>query len=248
MNSLNFGSLTGPRLSLGAGMRMRPKGMPRMSMGMGRGMGMPSMGGLGVMRLASGGLAEGGNPSMSWLAVRDGMRAMPRHIMPDYMLARMADGGGVDDVMSQMRRRHGVGGAFRGIDGDAPMRTMLENDPMSWWNEDVPRERDLYKALGARSPGMSMSPGVGNDITQSAIDKVHGPGAMRMLLESLLGDNPSSASLAFSKGWVPGPRLGGLSMMLSSGDAGAASDETRPRDFEGYGKYQPFRALKESIR
>lgn len=108
MNSLSFGSMTTPAggLGLGVGMRMRPKGMPRISTGARRGMGMPK-GGLSLLKFATGGYAAGGPTSMTAISDHDAMLGMPGRTIPDYLLARMDDGGAVFDhpIVRAARRR-----------------------------------------------------------------------------------------------------------------------------------------------
>lgn len=200
------------------------------------------------LRFASGGYASGGHPDMSWLTIRDALRTMPNRAVPDYLLAGFAEGGNIDEILRAHRRRHGVGGGFSGLDRDAPMRTMLHNDPISHWDSEIPRQYDLWKWRRPRR-GVEMDPDFANEITQNAIDTVHGPGLPRRIVEGLLGDSPGSVALGFpGKGWLPSPRMSGIGSMLYSGDAGAASDEMLPRDYEGYDRWQPFRRVTEAVR
>lgn len=102
---MNFGSMVTPTSGVGMGMKMRTAmRLPRIGLGANiprpSGSRLPSVGGLGAMKLAAGGLAEGGHPSMSWLSIRDSLHSMPRHTVPDYLLARMAGGGSPEDYLN----------------------------------------------------------------------------------------------------------------------------------------------------
>lgn len=69
------------------------------------------VGGLGMMRLAS-----GGHIPMGAIAVNDAMHGMPGMIMPDYMMNRLADGG-MPDPYAMRRAAYPM---HRGISANAP--------------------------------------------------------------------------------------------------------------------------------
>lgn len=195
-----------------------------------RGSGVPSLGGLALMKMADGGMVQ--HPSMTYLNARDSMHGMPRMALPDYMLARMAGGGGVDALIEQIRRRHGRLGASRGLDiSSTPVRSMLEHDPNSWWDSGVPSRAALFRALNARN-SLEMDPRSANELTQRAIDSVHGT-PWRDAIESTLGGSPSDVL-----SWSMRRPLMGAAGAMYAGEAGAP--ETRPRPYESHGRWQPF--------
>lgn len=254
MSSRSFNPMTTPQSSspMGVGMRMRAPGMPRSKPMTKRGMGVPSLGGLNLLKLASGGYID--NPSMGQISVRNAMRGTPGLSLFEYLSERMADGG-VPEIVRHMRLRHGQPNYRGSLDvGRHAQRTMLENDPMSWWDRDFERRRGEFEAgrsFDRGQPGMYMEPDLVNEKTQGTIDSVQGPGLPRQALEFLLGDSPTTAVLGAQlryKGLIPTPRINGLAALLYSGDAGATSDEMVPRDYEGYGRWQPFRRQLGRIR
>lgn len=208
MNSMNFGSLTTPMgmgRSMGMGMRM-PRMKPR------------GLGGLGMMRMASGGLASGGHPSMGWLAVRDTLRSMPNHTVPDYMLARMASGGEVDygirgraDPLDYPRRA-----LSRQSEDLDRARYELDQRPVS----PPPRGGEVPRWIGeGPDPAFSHRARIDQtlaDLDRGKIDEEEGysfdPSDIPMSLSGARG----LAGLL-----LPGPVMGGLSALVHSGDAGA---------------------------
>lgn len=242
MNSLNFGSLTTPQ---GLGMRSTRSMMPRM-IPRNKGLGVPSLGGLGVLRLAAGGYAEGGHPSMGWLAVRDAMRSMPRHVVPDYMLARMAGGGSPED--------YGIAGPANPL--DYPRRALSRQV------DDLDMLRYELAQRPVRGNVDRWTPSVAQHSPQAQFTQM---GRINQSMDELMAqrarENPEEGysfdpsdipmSLSFARGLPglvsPGPVGGGLAALLRSSEAHAPSmhDERLaqtfdPRVIAAARRYSPF--------
>lgn len=217
MRSSNFGSLTG-LMGLGKmGMGTRV-GMPRMKPG--KGLGVPSMGGLGVMRLARGGLADGGNPSMTYISSRDALHGMPMHTIPDYLMARLADGGAVDyglrgrpDPFGYPKRA-----LSRQVDDLDLARMELEQRPTRGQPRDAWRPGDAQ-----RSPQLEFSQRgrIDQDLEQLMAQRgMENPEESGSIDPSDIALGASGARGAAGL-LLPGPAMGGLAAMLYSGEAGA---------------------------
>lgn len=224
MNSMNFGSITGPQSSLGMGTRMslRPKGMPRMTLG--KGLGVPSMGGLGVLKFADGGYASTNHPSMSYLAIEDSLHGMPQHLVPDYMMARMAEGG---TPWPSTERADSF---------DYPKRALINQiDDLDRLRYELARRPVRQRRGSSRVAPINQMPWLHfnhRDRIDASLEQIM---AEQERMQPERDDfDPASIPMGLSgarglAGLVaPGPAMGGLSAMLHSGDAQAPEMQQRP--------------------
>lgn len=211
------------RRALGASMRMRPAGMPRLSgPRMSIGASMPRMGGLSLMRkFAAGGYATGGPTSMTSIMDHDAMLGMPYRAVPDYLLARMADGGEADPFEMPMR---GVA-RRRARERYAP-RISASMPPLESLDDALAPYGDELLSTGragaiSRAAGEKQLEGLLNDMSTS--------GGRLLSWDPRMSRNIDTQRAALSDLWNAGPnrRLGELETRDSLQDmAGSMLDPT----------------------
>lgn len=142
MTSRNFGDLTTPASPLGVPTRMGVRGMPRMRSTK-RGRGVPSMGGLSLLKLASGGfISDSEDPSMGQVMTQQTMRSSPNMALYEYLAQRMDDGGEVEAY----RPRGGLTAARR-----AARKNYLWGPRLNARSERMPEE-EAFQMFDLDSP------------------------------------------------------------------------------------------------
>lgn len=141
MTSRNFNPLTTPQSSspLGVGARMRPPGMPRMKSMTKRGKGVPSLGGLQLLKMASGGYID--EPSMGQISVHNALRGTPGLSLFEYLSQRMADGGEPYRLPPG-----GISAARR------EARTRARYEPRITGESELAPDEESYRDFGLDSP------------------------------------------------------------------------------------------------